>query len=71
MISSSATATPARFCPTVRPVSVIALVCSSSSSCFIRARAPPASSKSSMECSPLGLIAASSGTSAASRSNSR
>ena len=71
MVSSSATVTPSRLAVTVSPVTVSASPSSSGSSCFMIARVPPASSNSSIDVSPLGLIAVSSGTPSASVSNSR
>ena len=71
MTSESVTVTPARFSPTVRPVTVSASPCSSGSSCFITARVPPASSNASIGTSPLARTAASNGTRSASSSNIR
>jgi hypothetical protein len=71
MTSSSATVTPARFSVTVWPVTVRASPARRSSSCFMIARVPPASSNASIGVSPLGLMAVSSGTSSARVSNSR
>ena len=69
--SGSATVTPARLSATVRPVTVSARPSSSGPSWLITARVPPASSKSSIGVSPLGLTAVSSGTPSASVSNIR
>ena len=63
MTSSSWTTAAARFSATVAPVTVIAPVSSTGSSCLISARAPPAASNCSIESSPLGRTALSTGTS--------
>jgi hypothetical protein len=63
MTSSSRTTALARLSASVAPLTVIALVSSTGSSCLSSACAPPASSNCSIECAPLGRTALRAGTS--------
>ena len=59
MVSSSVTLKPARFSPSVLPVTVLAPVFMNCSSCFITPCVPPAASNASVVVSPFGRTAVS------------